>query len=124
MIDRAKAEELADVIKAHLAKLSIPGVTIKLGHYNYSKENIVAKVEIAEVVDGVAQTREAESFKWYCSRWGMQPTDLGREFTYKRKRYKIIGATPRSRRCPILAENIRTGTSMRFSSVLVKKTLQ
>ena len=58
---------------------------------------------LPDAATGTIESVEARDFKANAWRWGMQPTDLGREFTHIRDTFTIIGAKPKAGKFPILA---------------------
>jgi hypothetical protein len=59
---------------------------------------------LPDAATGTIESVEARDFKANAWRWGMQPTDLGREFTHIRDTFTIIGAKPKAGKFPILAK--------------------
>ena len=104
-LDQA-AEQLAEEHGIHL--------TASTGHISYDGRGCTIKVEVCDLVDGVAQTIEARDFASMCHYWGLKPSDLGAEFVNKGRRFKLSGLKPRSPKFPFLAENLDDGKNYKF----------
>ncbi len=107
---------LSDVCEAH-------GLDIALGHCRYGKENAQFKLEVAIIgEDGEVRNAEAMAFEQSARRYGLQPEDLGKMFTYQGKRYSIAGLKTNRPKFPILATRA-DGKSYKFPSDIVVKQL-
>ena len=61
------------------------GIELKTGSLSYSTETFSVKVEAAIKVEGVSNSKDAQEFKKYSMIIGLQPSDLGREFSSNNK---------------------------------------
>jgi hypothetical protein len=68
---------------------------------------------------GAAFSPDAELFKSCASTWGLKPEDLGRVFTSRGQRYKIIGAKSGAWKYPILCEQTGSGRVFKFPASAV-----
>ena len=67
---------------------------------------------------GEIESVEARAFKANAYRYGLQPTDLGREFTHAGDTFTITGAKPKAGKFPILATR-RDGKVYKFPADLI-----
>ena len=67
----------------------------------------------------VLSTASAKDFVKHAKLFGLSPTDLGREFQAQGETYRISGLKPASRKYPILAVNVRTGKTYKFTVAAV-----
>lgn len=74
--------------------------------------------------DGNALKAEAKDFLKVGRMFGFEPGDLGKEFQTRGETFRITGLKPRSRKYPVLAENVRTGKSYKFPADVVKAALE
>jgi hypothetical protein len=74
--------------------------------------------------DGGELTAAGKDFINYASMYGLEPSDLGKEFKSRGKTYRITGFKPRSHKYPILAVNVRTGKAFKFMVEDVKGKLK
>lgn len=102
--DRPAVRTVRDAMEEALKKVSEEfGVAVTIGNASFTDNNVTFKVSAAVVdADGSAKTREAESFERLATMWGFEPSDLGRVFADRGRRYTIVGAKPTSQKYPIL----------------------
>lgn len=74
--------------------------------------------------DGNALKTEAKDFLKAGRMYGFEPGDLGKEFKSRGETFRITGLKPKSRKYPVLAENVKTGKSYKFPADVVKAALQ
>ena len=91
------------------------GISFHVGNASFQAKEVTFKL-VATVLDesGVAVDMEAEAFKTYAQMYGFSPSDLGRTFTQNEKTYKIAGLSTRSKKYPILGDDVRTGARFKF----------
>lgn len=70
--------------------------------------------------DGNVLTVAAKDFQRYALMFGLQADDLGREFEAQGESFRITGLKPKSRKYPVLGENVRTGKTFKFPVAAVK----
>lgn len=63
-------------------------------------------------------------FAQVAERYGLKPGDLGREFSVRGERFRIIGIDPRRSKYPISAERISNSALYKFPSDEVAKQLK
>ena len=102
------------------------GLQIKAGNGTFSStgDNFTIKVECAtKGEDGTVNTKEAEDYIHYCSRWDLEPEYLNKTFVDvgNGNRYKIIGAKPRSKKYPILVQENSSGMLYKFPASRVAR---
>ena len=102
--DRVRCREIHDSLDEALQAVGKRlGVTVRLGGATFTSRNIRFKLEIFENAD--TDSPEAEDFHTYCARYGLQPEDLGKTFTWGGKQYVLVGCKPRSTRFPLLGRD-------------------
>ena len=117
-----------DTIKTAVLKALIPvgeelGLSFEFGRGTFTENNFVVKLECATVNEnGEANNRIADDFRDRAERYGLQSDDLGRTFTTHSGSFTIIGAKPKNRKYPIIAENA-SGSHYKFSAMLVKTAI-
>lgn len=102
------------------------GIRISDKGGSYSDSNFTLKLECATLSeDGTVLTKEATDFKFYCHRYGLQESDLGRIFwdLNTSEQFKIIGCKPRSKKYPILVEKVSSGARYKFPANRVAQAL-
>jgi hypothetical protein len=102
------------------------GLQLKAGNLTYSPTNCTVKIECSTKGEGgEVNTREAEDFKRYCSRYELQEEDLNKVFvdTVNGLRYKIVGCKPRSTKYPIIVRTMDTGARYKFPATRVKRAI-
>lgn len=99
------------------------GISIKTkGSATYCTSNFVVKIEAAVFNEaGLIDNREAKAFKDNAWQWNLQPEYLGQKFTGPDgTEYKLVGATIRSRKHPIICEK-QDGSRIRLSAFWVQQ---
>jgi hypothetical protein len=103
-MDKPKIRDMRPVIEAALKSVEERfGVKVKVGNASFTPNNVVFKVEFAELVDGKAVTKEIEDFKRNAVFFGLQPDDMGKTFLFRNDAYTVCGLAPKSRKAPVLA---------------------
>lgn len=121
-IDRPTAKHIAAEIETALADVAQRlGVKITVGSTRFTDKNAKIKIEVATISsDGQVRSEAAESFGIYAYRYGLQPSDMGKTFTWSGHTYAISGCAPRSHKYPILAKRLSDGKTYKFAAKLVK----
>jgi hypothetical protein len=125
MIDRQTVRLLRQRMQAALDPLGVElKVKFVVGNASYTNDNVRFKVEALLVQpNGEVVDEAAASFKRLAHRFGLKPTDLGREFAMKGKQFVVTGLMPRSHRYPILARSTRDGKVWKLSAADVLEAL-
>jgi len=120
-LDRASVRQIADDIEIALAKVAKRyGVKIEVGNSSFSPTNCTTKINISTVAkNGTVMTKEATDFNRYASSFGINGYKLGDTFEFRYETYKITGLKPRSRKYPLLAENVNTGKVYKFPASVI-----
>jgi hypothetical protein len=74
--------------------------------------------------DGNVLSAAAKDFQKFATMFGLKADDLHREFVHQGERFRITGVKPRSRKFPLLGENVRTGKTYKFPVETVKAGLK
>lgn len=97
------------------------GYRLKLGNATFSA-TATFKLECSPLrADGTAVSKEAEDYKRNARLYRMDPEWLGREFTTSGGRvYRLTGLALKSRKFPILAQEVATGTVYKLTEDAVR----
>ena len=121
---RSMVQDGMNTIAEKISDLFGENIKIEVDSGRFSTQNVGFKIEVARCnKDGVAQTPEVANFSWTCIAFGLEPTDLHREFMFRNEKYKITGIKPRRYRYPISASRVRDGRGFKFPPDVVKKGL-
>lgn len=82
------------------------GLAVSIGKISYTGNNAVFTIEAAvRGAGGIKMGREAEAFLVNAMQFGLDVTDLGRDFQHFDKWYRIVGMKPRSKN-PVVCQRI------------------
>lgn len=99
-------------------------INLKAGNATFSDTNFTFKLEGAVITaNGTILKKESEDFKRNAILYGLKPEDLGRRFQDNGRAFEITGLKPKASRYPILAKNLSTGQTFKFTSSHVKRCL-
>jgi len=115
-IDKKNADIIHRAIKIALESVSKQlGISIQAPRMTYGESDF--RMTISGVLPVVAgESAIASVFRTKCEKYGLKPHDLGRVFVSNGKRYKITGLKPVNRKYPIIADNVETGKSFKFTA--------
>jgi len=117
-LGKTEISSLRDKIQSNLDSLGkIYGISFKLGTIRYDSNTFGVKVSGALVKPG--ESIDSVTFVSKCRKYGLKPTDLGREFFSNGERYNITGIKTANRKYPILGKRVSDGKKFKFSSVTV-----
>lgn len=131
--DRPAVRAVMDECEAALrAVAERHGLTLVRKTCSYRENECPVAFKLLTVVtddDGEVVTPEAQEFVRNAAWYGMQASDLGREFTLRGKRFKVAGSKIRNRKYPIIAECVVTGKRFKLpaedvAAVLVRQKAQ
>lgn len=117
--NRELEASLADFCKKH-------NIAVKAGNGRHSADgkNITIKIDFSVIgMNGEVERREKKDFLMYCTRFGLQPTDLNKKFRYEGEDVEIIGLAMKRRRYPILCKK-QSGKETLFNEETVKMLLK
>ena len=101
------------------------GLDIKIGNCRYTNNTATLKLEIKTIEkDGKAFDEDAANFKVFADKFGLQESDLGREFIHNFSKYKISGLKPRNTKYPIIVQRVKDNKTFRFPIRLIQKLLK
>lgn len=80
------------------------GITFTFNNIRFSDDMFSTRLE-ARVGENSDDHAKADWDK-NCWRFGLKPEDFGKTFSYAGTSYKIVGIKPRSRKFPVIAENL------------------
>jgi hypothetical protein len=124
-LNKSKVEAIASDIVAALKaveKKHHVHITDAGGRFDSNIANL--KLKIVTIGDeGEVFDELAEDFRRYATVWDLEEDDIGRYFTSGGTRYKIVGAKPRNKKYPIIAEGPKGGR-YKFPADTVARTIQ
>jgi hypothetical protein len=97
------------------------GCAISLGSISYRPTNFTGKIEVV-TSDGDTSAEEA-MFNTYCDRFGLKPHHYQCVFKLRGNDYRLTGIKVRNRKYPIIATNVKNGTSYKLPKSTVEKIL-
>jgi len=125
VIDRALLRILKAEINTEIEKVGQKyGISLRVGNGNYTPETFTLKLEGGVIVNGIAIDKDRQAFKANALYVGLAPNDLGREFNFQGKVYKIVGLKTSSKKYPVIASNLATGKKFKFAVADVKALLK
>ena len=99
------------------------GIKLEFKGGRFQDKSATLKLEVVLVQeDGTAFSQIEEDFKTCCSRYGIEPSDLGRPFTSNGEHFKLTGLKPQNHRYPFIAER-RDGKQYKFSASFIRTLL-
>lgn len=124
--DKPSCRVLRIAVEAKLQEVAKEfGIAIKTGHGTFMASNFNFKVEACVVAnDGTVLSKEAEDFKRYATSYGLEASDLGKEFELRLETYKIKGLSSRSTKFPIFATKLSDAKTYKFPEDMVKTLLK
>lgn len=127
-IDKAVLNCVRSLIEEALKSVNseLEGATISLtGGGTYCAENATIKLELALEDNGKVATRAATDYKRNAKWLGLPSDGIGKVFkAFNGKRYRITGLKPRSKKYPVLAEDVVTGKTFKFPAMSVTNGLE
>jgi len=100
------------------------GIDIKYAGGRFDVNTFTMRIECSTIgQDGTVNTRFAEDFKRNAHVFGLEATDLGRQFNYSFEVYEIVGLKPKSRKFPILVKRLKDGRMFKLMARSVKDGL-
>ena len=124
-MDREKVKALRDKMQEALDAFvgSDNGVAVKVGAARFTDSSVTFKVDVSEIVNGKAVTKEADAFKAMASLYGLKPEDLGRRFAFRGEQYEVAGLNPKAAKFPICGKRVSDGKGFKFGERMVALAL-
>lgn len=91
------------------------------GRFTYYDDHVSVSVEFYNAGE-TKEGNQALEFKTLARHYGLQPSDLGKTFNYKRKSYTIVGLNVYARKMPVLTKDER-GKSWAWDAKSVRELL-
>jgi len=117
-MDKSKVIMMRDSITSALEDIEeFYGVKFSLGTISYSKNDGHAKLNWAEIDSNTKNDKYVvaeTALRKNLMRYGLEPSIIGFEFSFRGDTFKVVGAKPRSYKYPILTENSK-GKLTRFN---------
>lgn len=112
---RAKLNPYLNIISKEM------GISISMGNGSYRGNEGSLKLHLTSLNEnGEAVDRSTDDFKTYAKSYGLDPSDLGKEFFCMGETYKITGITTRRYKMPINATRVRDGKKFKFPASSVQ----
>ena len=108
-----------DIVAALDAVAKKHNVTITGGNGTYCDDSATLKLDIADVIDGEAQTKAELDFKRVAHIYGLSADDFGFTFEYRGSTYTVSGINTRANRYPVQACTA-DGTRYKFPASVIK----
>ncbi len=123
-MDRATSKAIAaEAVEALMAVADKYGCEVQRGNASFDSTSTKIQFAFSEIgEDGIVMTREAETFKEVAHMYGLQPDDLGKQFTSRGHTFTITGMNTRARKMPIQATR-EDGATYKFGADMVKRAL-
>jgi len=97
-------KEFKEVVKQLESKFK---VTINLGDINYKDNEFTTKLTVTNSTGNMAVDMK-NIFDMYCIQKGLKKTDYGKMISINRKKYKIVGIKPKSRKNCVIIQDPKT----------------
>jgi len=106
-LDRPTVKYIRKRLKTALAPVADElGIAIDFGSCTFKTNNCRLQLRVSVLdPDGKAITEESASFRSNAKLFGLEPDDLGKEFTFRGQSYTICGLKPKSRKYPVIARS-------------------
>ncbi len=110
-INKAKAQAIGSAVEKALAAVAEEfGLTVEVRGGKFSPTSYAPRVEFATA--GAAE----DDFRTYAHMYGLEPNAFGAIFTSKGRTFRLSGLAHRSRTYPILATEVKTGKTYKFTT--------
>lgn len=122
---KSDARAIHEEVNAAMAVIAEKrGLVFRKANARFGSDSFGTKVEFAEVNGSGAATAEELDWKRSAHLFGLDPLFLGMTFTdYSGRTFKVVGLKPRSKKYPVLAENVATGKRFKFGAATVKNRM-
>lgn len=123
--DRAACKRFQAAALAALEQVAKDhGVTIQDGAGRFDAGSFTMKFVASTIgEDGKANDPARTAFGLLATRYGLEASDLDREFSSRGERYRITGLNTKARKMPIQAVRVRDGARFKFAPDIVKMHL-
>ena len=127
-MNKAKVKALRAAIEKAVAQVEQEwDVDVTVGNARFTNESVKFQFNVVEKrtdSNGQAVTVSLEQidFERNCWKWGLQATDIGRQFFHNGKRFTLTGSKSRAHRYPIQATR-SDGRTFKFTVDCVKGKL-
>ena len=80
-------------------------VVLKSGNCRYTESNATLKIEIQDIQNGVAVSKERAEYELLADMYGLKKEWLDKTFRHMGDTYKVVGLKTRKRKFPVIVEN-------------------
>jgi hypothetical protein len=105
------------------------GIGITLGGISYDSDGFRSTMQVININEDekgkdpkVIQMER--DWKEWCGAYGFKESDLGKQFESNGRTFAITGIKPKSRKYAIIADDVRTGGSYKFTAESVTRSLK
>jgi len=127
-MDRATVRQINQEAEEAMREIAEKyGLVLEPKTARYTNSDVVLKFKclVKETTeDGEVLDTDAKNLKLYAFRHGLGEDAYGKEFVRAGDTYRITGYKPKSRKYPILAENVKTGKTYKFPEHTVQLFLK
>lgn len=124
--DRAACKTVADKALESLIPMAVSlGLHIRKLPGNYSGTTFTMKIEFSTIdEEGVANTGIRKDYLFHCPWFNLKPEWLDKVFFLDStgESYKVIGLKPKSRKFPVLAEEVKSKKVYKFPATTVMRS--
>ncbi len=110
-INKSVAKEIGAAVEEALAEVAEKfGLKVEVRGGSFDANSFRPKVEFQTA--GAAE----DEFRTYAAMYGLDPDDFGRKFVSKGRTFRVSGLATRSRTYPILATDIASSKTYKFTA--------
>lgn len=118
-IPLSKVDDVKSKIMEHLEPLGAElGLSFEIGGATCDPNQMYFHSKLTVSV-GNKEDQEKRQFNKYCSLFGLEPSDYGRDFRSGGRNFKLIGFNLRASKMPIIARN-EQGVEYKFTETAIK----
>lgn len=117
-------------INAKLAEVSQElGIAINMGGMSFSSQQATTRLTFKAVSEEMKEGESIEEasarseFATYARSFGLKPEDFGKEVKVDGRKFRIVGIKPRSRKFPVLGEDLINNSVYKLSAIAIKDQL-
>ena len=91
-------------------------VEIGIGNISYTDQSFTSKLKVTKTVTSTGKRISGAEVEFgnFCKRFGLEPKDFKKKFSYNGSQFELTGFKPRSPKFPIIATKISDGGSYKL----------
>jgi hypothetical protein len=128
--DSNNLDVIRDAIDSKLAEIGNEfGIVLSIGGMSYSATEVTTRLTVRTVNtdikagESIKEASERSEFSLYAKRFGLKAEDFGKVVTVDSKQFRIVGIKPKSRKFPILGEDVVSKTVYKLPVSAIKEQL-